>query len=286
MLERSARSYKNRGKCVATWFSDFSWLTYCTSTNRIYCAVCRYSKRNTFITFSIKTETTFLSGGFNNWKKCLSALRDHELSSTHKEVKEKLNFIKKSTDVSKAVEEQDKKEQEIRRDCLQKQFTSIKYLLQQGSVLRGHIEEEENLNTLLALRSEDYTPLKEWQSNPANQSPVINNEQITMLGHCVVRNIVKNVSKAVWYSILADETRDISNKEQLTVCLRWVDENFEICEDFIGLVQLSDTKASTVYISLKDVLLRLGLPMNMCRGHGYDCASTVMGHLNSVAKKF
>ena len=107
-----------------------------------------------------------------------------------------------------------------------------------------------------------------------------------MLGHCVVRHIVQNVSKAVWYSILADETRDISNKEQLTVCLRWVDENFEIYEDFIGLVQLSDTKASTVYISIKDVLLRLSLPMNMCRGQGYDGASTFMGHLNGVAMKF
>ena len=104
----------------------------------------------------------------------------------HKEVKEKLNFVKKSTDVSNAVEEHDKKEQEICRDCLQKQFTSIKYLLQQGSALRGHIEEEGNFNVLLALRSEEYTPLKEWQSNKRYQSPVIINEQITMLGHCVV----------------------------------------------------------------------------------------------------
>ena len=55
---------------------------------------------------------------------------------------------------------QKKREQEIRRECLKKQITSIKYLFQQGSVLRGHIEEDGNLNTLLALRSDEYTSLK------------------------------------------------------------------------------------------------------------------------------
>ena len=77
-------------------------------------------------------------------------------------MKGKLNFIKKSTDVSKAVEEQDEKEQEIRCESLKNQITSIKYLLQQGSALKEHIEEDGHLNTLLVLRSDDYTPLKEW----------------------------------------------------------------------------------------------------------------------------
>ena len=46
----------------------------------------------------------FLLDGFNYWKKCSSALKDHEQSSTHKEVNEKLQFIKRTADVSKDVE--------------------------------------------------------------------------------------------------------------------------------------------------------------------------------------
>ena len=138
----------------------------------------------------------------------------------------------------------------------------------------------------MSLRSEDYSSIKDWQEAKHYQSPAIINELITMFGHNILRGIVKDISSARWYSVLADETRDVSNKEQLTVCIRWVDEGFTIHEDFIGLVQVTDTKASTIFVSNKDVLLRLGLPMNMCRGQGYDGASNFMGHLNGVARKF
>ena len=105
-----------------------------------------------------------------------------------------------------------------------------------------------------------------------------------MMGHYLLRSTVKKVSTTKWFSLLADETRDVSNREQLTICLRWVDENFDINEDFIGLVKLTDTKASI--FSIKDVLLRLGLLMNRCRAQGYDGASNFMGHMNGVAKNF
>ena len=77
-------------------------------------------------------------------------------------------------------------------------------------------------------------------------------------------------------------TYQIENNDSL----RWVSESFQVYEDFIGLVQLSDTTAATVYMSIKDLLLRLGLPMNMCLGLGYDGTSTFMGHLNGVATIF
>ena len=53
-----------------------------------------------------------------------------------------------------------------------------------------------------------------------------------MIGHYVLRSTVKKVSTAKWFSLLADETRDVSNREQLTIRLRWEDENFDINEDY------------------------------------------------------
>ena len=74
----------------------------------------------------------------------------------------------------------------------------------------------------------------------------------------------------------------MSNREQLIICLRWVDKNFYINEEFIGLVELTDTKDSTIFLSIKNVLLRLGLQMNRCQGQGYGGASNFMGHMNGV----
>ena len=52
--------------------------------------------------------------------------------------------------------------------------------------------------------------------------------------------------------MLADEIRDISNREELVLCLRYVTEKYKIYEDVIGLYQLDNTTASTVHSALKD----------------------------------
>lgn len=46
------------------------------------------------------------------------------------------------------------------------------------------------------------------------------------------------------------------------------------------------TTAETVYSSLKDCLLRLGIPFDKCRGQAYDGARNFQGHKNGIAEKF
>ena len=82
------------------------------------------------------------------------------------------------------------------------------------------------------------------------------------------------------------QCRDISNREQLVLCLRWVSDHYEIFKDQIGLIQLDNTTAETIYSSLKDSLLQLGIPFDKCRGQAYDGAQNFQGHINGVSKKF
>ena len=42
---------------------------------------------------------------------------------------------------------------------------------------------------------------------------------------------------------MADETADVSNKEQLVICIRWADDCFVIDEDFIEMHPLERTNA-------------------------------------------
>ena len=51
----------------------------------------------------------------------------------------------------------------------------------------------------------------------------------------MLRDITKNISDNVFFSIMAEEATDSSNNEQLVVCIRWVDNRFEAHEDFIGI---------------------------------------------------
>ena len=67
------------------------------------------------------------------------------------------------------------------------------------------------------------------------------------------------------------------------ICIRWVDNDLNANEDFIGLHELSVTNAETLAFILKDVVLRLGLDPERLRGQCYDGCSTMMGKKSGVA---
>ena len=54
----------------------------------------------------------------------------------------------------------------------------------------------------------------------------------------VLQEVASSVQNSDFFSVLADETADASNKEQLVVCIRWVDDQFEAHEEFLGLTHL------------------------------------------------
>ena len=87
-----------------------------------------------------------------------------------------------------------------------------------------------------------------------------------------------------YFSIIADEAADSSNKEQLSLVLRFVDENLNIREDFVGYVHcvegLSGEKLASVILK---TLSQLNLNINDCRGQGYDGAGAVAGKINGCS---
>ena len=72
---------------------------------------------------------------------------------------------------------------------------------------------------------------------------LVQNEMLEVLALGIMREITANIQMAGIYTIMADETADISNTEQLAVCFRWIDKNIEAHEDFVGLHPLSRTTA-------------------------------------------
>ena len=61
---------------------------------------------------------------------------------------------------------------------------------------------------------------------------------------------------------------------------------YKINEDAIGLFQLDNTTAETIYYVIKDALLRLGMQFENCCGRGYDAAIFFLGHITGVGKRF
>ena len=75
----------------------------------------------------------------------------------------------------------------------------------------------------------------------------------------MMRQISANIQSATFFTIIADEKAEVSNQEQLVICIRWVDECFVIHEDFIGKHPLERSNADQVVAILKNALLRINL---------------------------
>ena len=82
---------------------------------------------------------------------------------------------------------------------------------------------------------------------------------------------------------MANEVTDISNKEQVALCIRYIDELFQPHEDFLGLYFVESIKADILVACLKDVLVRMNMPITNCRGQCYDGAANMMRIRNGVA---
>uniref|UniRef100_A0A2S2R1F9 Zinc finger MYM-type protein 1 n=1 Tax=Sipha flava TaxID=143950 RepID=A0A2S2R1F9_9HEMI len=114
-------------------------------------------------------------------------------------------------------------------------------------------------------------------------SPQIQNEVIKAIGSAIEKKIVERIKSSKFYSILCDETTDISTEEQMTVCIRYVDlTNCVIQEDFLGFVKMTSTTGASIKNAIKQKLQELGLSLDNLRGKGYDGGSNMAGKNNGV----
>ena len=105
----------------------------------------------------------------------------------------------------------------------------------------------------------------------------------------LLRSLLTAISEynptCTWYAIIGDRATDVAKKEQLNLSIRWVNNNYEISEDPVGLHYLPNNSADTVYTIIKDVLIRCCLPLSLCRGQAYDSASNMQGIRSGVATR-
>ena len=114
-------------------------------------------------------------------------------------------------------------------------------------------------------------------------SPQIQNEVLKLLYLQVLRSISSDIHTAKYYSLMADEVTDASNNEQFVVCIRWIDQDLQAHEDFVGIHHVDTITANSLVERLKDTLLRMNLSINDCHGQSYDGASNMRGAKNGVS---
>lgn len=261
------------------WYKDFPWLHYDTVQKGVLCFYCKKIYQDKLTPFAVKSEPAFITSGFKNWKRAIEKFKAHENSHTHRHAVSVT--AQESHPVNAQLSSALANQQADNRHCLVKIVGSIKYLARQGQALRGHEDENSNLYQLLKDKAEDDVLLAKWLQRPQREyiSPQIQNEILSTMSNSIVSGIADTIRDlpVLQYAVIMDGTQDISGQEQESICLHYVDNDLKPHEEFIGLYSVSETTGKGLARVVKDVLLRLNLPLHGLRGQTYDGAANMSG---------
>ena len=93
--------------------------------------------------------------------------------------------------------------------------------------------------------------LKTALRNASFISKTIQNEMITTVGAIIVNNLSQEIRDSKYFSIMSDEAADISNKENLSVVIRFLDSTKTVREEFVGFYFCED---GTTEAAIKDFI--------------------------------
>lgn len=88
---------------------------------------------------------------------------------------------------------------------------------------------------------EEFKQFLESDSRYKYTSSKIQNEIISSCSNIILKNIVKVINTAECFSVLANETTDISGNKQLTLYIRYVaasEKDVHMCESFLKFIDI------------------------------------------------
>ena len=122
--------------------------------------------------------------------------------------------------------------------------------------------------------------------NAIYTSKTVQNELISCCGEFITKNLCEEVQDSKFFSVLADEAQDCSNKEQMLFIIRFVDKDKEIREEFFRFMHCDSGVSSEALAKvIKDSVKEIGLDMKDCRGQGYDGAGNMAGKCAGAAAR-
>ncbi|XP_075507303.1 uncharacterized protein LOC142544109 [Primulina tabacum] len=268
-----SESGKQHRRFQYTWFKKFPWLEYSPSKDAVFCFPCYLFE------LSEAQQSTFTIEGFRSWKrvnngaKCAFLSHMGSSNSTHnkssKSVVDLMNVIRH---IDKVMNRESSEQIQKNRLRLTATIGCVHWLSLQACGLRGHDESSYSQNRGNFI--EMLKLLGKWNAS---------------IGDVILDKAPGNArytSPEVQKEILHIIAKDVSNKEQMAIILRFVNAYGFLRERFFQIVHVHDTTAATLKKEICDVLTIYNLEIHNMRGQGYDGASNMSGAFNGLQALF
>ncbi|XP_031273011.1 zinc finger MYM-type protein 1-like [Pistacia vera] len=182
-------------------------------------------------------------------------------------------------------------EREDYRIRLKGSISASRLPLRQGLPFRGHDESDDSMNwgNFLELlhytieQNEEYrlVALENAHGHDKLITPSIQKDIINAFAVETINKLISDLGDAL-FSILVDEARDGSNKEQMTIILRYVNKRGCVVECLLSIMHVTDTTALSLKMGIEILFSKYNLSISRLHGQGYDGASNLRGQFNGL----
>ncbi|XP_074318249.1 uncharacterized protein LOC141655049 [Silene latifolia] len=298
------REYVRRGPCqprdhkfpktkrnfVVAWFDKFKpWLEYSKEKDAAFCFVCYLFKSD-----CVSGGEAFVNVGFRTWSKT-DAFTKHvgnHMSAHNNAMRNFDVFNKQKSSIACCFENYTKEAKNDYRIRLDASMDALRFITLQGLASRGHDESDESLNQdnylelrkVFAKRDSNVARALFDKKVPGNctlASSKIQKQIVNVFANETTKKLIEELDGG-FFGILADESADISDKEQMALCLRYVAKTGAVKERLLGVVHVGNTTSVTLKAAIEKVLHANSLTLSSVRGQGYDGASNMRGSINGL----
>nr|GEV72726.1 hypothetical protein [Tanacetum cinerariifolium] len=238
-------------------------------------------------------DDAFVRNGFKGWNRSVGFTKHvGKVNNVHNQAREKYeSLMKPKTSIQNLFDQLSAKSKRKYLTRLLASLHCIRLLLHQDLSTRGKKEGLISINNgiflellaWLAKHNEDINKVV-LRRAPKNYKLTFPFIQIDLI-KCCTKEISKIIIKEFgedYFVILAYESFDVSHKEQMSLCLRYVDKKGAIVERFLGILHVKDTNALTLRDEIYSMLAKHSLSPSRIRGQGYDGASNMKGGINGL----
>lgn len=287
------------------WLINFSWLAYSEVNNGAYCKYCVAFTKNEAGVNNQKLGA-FVLKKYDDWKHALEDFKNHSNLEYHKKsLLDADNFLIMLKNPTRAIDKviDNAKNKQIlqNRKNIIPIIEAVILCGRQNLALRGHRDSgrieindskvindinEGNFREILRYRAQGDIEMKTNLESSGKIKYTSHRSQNNMIDACnkiLLDKVVSRVNTAKSFSILADETADISGVEQVSLCVRYINSNtLQLTEEFLRFVPTNNMTGKGIANLILENLQQFGINTQYLRGQGYDGAAAMAGKFNGV----
>lgn len=287
---------ENKGfirKFNSKYYDSAQWLCGNILNNKLYCYPCLlFSKENSV--------WNSVNRGYDDLNNIHTAINRHAKSLSHLQAHVDLMTFGKSDSIDCQLDKQRKCEITLHNEKVLQNKEILKRLIRitcflgmQELAFRGHLENENSDNRgnyiEMAYCLADFDEKLQNHFKNASvfkgTSAVIQNDIIQSVSAVILNKIKEELTESMFVAILLDETSDISCLSQLSIVVRYVNKEGEICERFLKFHDVSKDRSAQAICDLAvNHLHELGCLKKLV-AQTYDGAAVMGSDLNGVQAK-